>query len=131
MSSVESRIPVLSCGGTCINGEIAGIAATIVSKFDSYVIGWHEGLVAAPESVVDRLINTAEKVVLIHGCYLKCTENIIAKERLIQFESLSYHNRFPDISNDYEDVPEEERKKVAQSVADWVIDCLENTIAES
>ena len=124
MSRIESKIPVLSCGGTCINGEIAGIAATIVSKHDPYVMGWQEGMCMAPESVINGLINTTEKVVLIHGCYLKCMEKIIAKEKLIQFESLSYHNRYPDISDDYNDVPEMERKKVAQSVADWIIESL-------
>jgi hypothetical protein len=32
----ESKIPVLSCEGTCIRGDIARLAANIVSKEQAY-----------------------------------------------------------------------------------------------
>ena len=67
-------------------------------------------------------------MVLIDGCFLRChgriIENLIGRENLIQFDALSHYNRYTDIF-DYEDVPEKERKEVAQSVADWVFDSLE------
>jgi len=130
----ESKIPVLSCEGACIRGEIARLAATIVSREKSFARGCHGELITVPESSIARWIKTAEKVVLIDGCFLRCygriIETIIDKQKLIQFDALAHYNRYTDIF-DYEDVPEEERKEVAQSVADWIIDSLENPSAES
>jgi hypothetical protein len=48
---------------------------------------------------------------------------MIDADKLIQFDALSHYNRYTDIF-DYEDVPVKERKEVAQSVADWVLDSL-------
>lgn len=125
----ESKIPVLSCEGGCIRGEIARLAAGIVSRKEPYGRGCHGELITVPDSAISRWIRTAEKVVLIDGCFLRChgriIENIIDKEKLIQFDALSHYNRYTDIF-DYEDVPEKERKEVAQSVADWVVDSLQN-----
>jgi uncharacterized metal-binding protein len=125
----ESKIPVLSCEGACIRGEIARLAAGIVSKKEPYGRGCHGELITVPDSAISRWIKTAEKVVLIDGCFLRChgriIENIIDKEKLIQFDALSHYNRYTDIF-DYEDVPEKERKEVAQSVADWVLESLES-----
>lgn len=130
----ESKIPVLSCEGACIRGEIARLAAGIVSKKEAYGRGCHGELFTVPDAAISRWIRTAEKVVLIDGCFLRChgriLENIIDKEKLIQFDALTHYNRYTDIF-DYEDVPEKERKEVAQSVADWVIASLENMSAGS
>jgi uncharacterized metal-binding protein len=125
----ESKIPVLSCEGACIRGEIARLAAGIVSKKESYGRGRHGELITVPDSAISRWIKTAERVVLIDGCFLRCQgriiENIIDKERLIQFDDLSHYNRYTGLF-EYEDVPEEERKEAAQSVADWVVDSLQS-----
>lgn len=130
----ESKIPVLSCEGACIRGEIARLAANIVSKGESYGRGCHGELITVPESAIARWITTAEKVVLIDGCFLRChgriIENIIDKEKLVQFDALSHYKKYTDIF-DYDDVPEEERKAVAQSVADWVVESLNSPSAES
>ena len=88
---------------------------------------------SVPDSAIARWIKTAEKVVLIDGCFLRChgriIENLIDEEKLVQFDALSHYNRYTDIF-DYEDVPDKERKEVAQSVADWVLGSLENIPAE-
>ena len=77
----ESKIPVLSCEGACIRGEIARLAANITSKGESYGRGCHGELITVPESAIARWISAAEKVVLIDGCFLRChgriLENII------------------------------------------------------
>ncbi len=77
--------------------------------------------------VTKKRLKTAEKVILIDGCFLRChgrmSENLIDEEKLVQFDALSHYNRYTDIF-DYEDVPEKERKEVAQSVADWVLGSL-------
>jgi uncharacterized metal-binding protein len=125
----ESKIPVLSCEGACIRGEIARLAAGIVSKRKPYGRGCHGELITVPDSAISRWIKSAEKVVLIDGCFLRChgriIENLIDEEKLVQFDALSHYNRYTDVF-DYEDVPEKERKEVAQSVADWVLGSLEN-----
>jgi uncharacterized metal-binding protein len=128
----ESKIPVLSCEGACIRGEIARLAANIVSKEQAYGRGCHGELITVPESAIAQWTKSAEKVVLIDGCFLRCNgrimENILDNEKLIQFDALSHHKKYNDIF-DYEDVPEEEKKEVAQSVADWVMDSLNNPSA--
>lgn len=130
----ESKIPVLSCEGGCIRGEIARLAVNMITKEDSYARGCHGELITVPDSAIAQWMKTAEKVVLVDGCFLRChgriIENIIDKDRLIQFDALSHYNKYTDVF-DYEDVPEEERKQVAKSVADWVLECLKNTSAVS
>jgi len=128
----ESKIPVLSCEGACIRGEIARLAANMISRKEPYARGCHGELITVPESSIARWIKTAEKVVLIDGCFLRCSgrivENIIDREKLIQFDALAHYNRYTDIF-DYDDVPEVERKEVAQSVANWVIARINGSIA--
>jgi uncharacterized metal-binding protein len=129
----ESKIPVLSCEGACVRGEIARLAANIISRKEPYARGCHGELMTVPESSIARWIKTAEKVVLIDGCFLRCHgrifENILDREQLIQFDALSHYNRYTDIF-DYDDVPEVERKEVAQSVANRVIESLNGNVAE-
>ena len=42
----ESKIPVLSCEGACIRGEIARLVANIVSKEQAFGRGCHGELIA-------------------------------------------------------------------------------------
>lgn len=130
----ESKIPVLSCEGACIRGEIARLAANRVSKLDAFGRGCHGELITAPESAIARWIKSADKVVLIDGCFLRChgriLENLLDKDKLVQFDALSHYNRYTDIF-DYDDVPEAERRDVARSVADWVVDSLDNPSARA
>ena len=120
----DSKIPVLSCEGACIRGEIARLAANIISREDSFGRGCHGELITVPDSAIARWILNAEKVLLIDGCFLRChgriLENMIAEDKLVQFDALSFYKKYNDIFN-AEDVPEAERKQVAQSVADWVL----------
>ena len=52
----------------------------------------------------------------------------VDEQKLVQFDALSHYQKYTDIF-DYEDVPEAERKEVAKSVSDWVIDSLSNPSA--
>ena len=128
------KIPVLSCEGACIRGEIARLAANLVARHPSYGRGCHGELITVPDSAISRWLRTAGKVILIDGCFLRChgriIEHVIDEERLVQFDALSHYNRYTDIF-DYEDVPEDERKAVAQSVADWVLASLESISDDS
>jgi uncharacterized metal-binding protein len=126
------KIPVLSCEGACIRGEIARLAANQVAREEGFGRGCHGEFLTVPQSAIAQWIKAADKVVLIDGCFLRChgrvMENLLDSDKLIQFDALSHYKRYNNIF-DYEDVPEAERKEVAQSVADWVLSSLQNPTA--
>ena len=55
-------------------------------------------------------------------------ENLVDKSKLVQFDALSHYKKYTD-RFDIDSVPEEERKQVARSVADWVLVSLEKDTA--
>lgn len=127
----ERKIPVLSCEGGCIRGEIARLAANLVGKQEGYARGCHGDLLTVPDSEISQWIKKSEKVVLIDGCFLHCHErimkNLIGESKLVTFDALSYYRKYTDLF-DIDDVPEEERKQVAENVADWVLSALEKNM---
>ncbi len=130
-NQTEGKIPVFSCEGACIRGEIARQAANIVAKTEPYRRGCHGELMTVPESAIAKWAETAEKIVLIDGCFLRChgriMETLLGKERLIQFDALSHYKKYSDIF-DMDDVIASERIEVAQSVASWILNSLNQSI---
>jgi len=126
----KGKIPVLSCEGGCIRGEIARLAAHLVAKEEPYRRGCHGELFTVPDSAIARWIRKSEKIVLIDGCFLRChgriLENLIGEENLIQFDALSFYKKYTDLF-DIDSVPEEERKETARLVADNVLANLKTT----
>jgi uncharacterized metal-binding protein len=124
----QSRIPVLSCEGACIRGEIARQAANMIAKEAPYSRGCHGELMTVPDSSIARWFHTASKVVLIDGCFLRChgriLERLLDKNKLIQFDALAVYKKYTDVF-DVDDVPETERMKTARKVADHVLACLD------
>lgn len=120
----EGKIPVLSCEGSCIRGEIARLAAHMVAKEEPYRRGCHGELFTVPNSAIARWIKKAGRIVLIDGCFLRChgrvLENLVGEENLIQFDALSCYKKYTD-RFDIDSVPEEERKETARLVADIVL----------
>jgi uncharacterized metal-binding protein len=120
----ESRIPVLSCEGACIRGEIARQAANMVAREAPYGRGCHGEVMTVPDSSIAQWFKTADKVVLIDGCFLRCHGRVLDKlldqEKLIQFDALAVYKKYGDIF-DVEDVPENERMAAARQVADYVL----------
>ena len=55
----RSTIPVLSCEGACIRGEIARLSANIVSKGNSFGRGCHGELITVPESAIAQWVKSA------------------------------------------------------------------------
>ncbi len=124
----NNSIPVISCEGACIRGEIARLAANYVSKQEPYKRGCHGELFTVPNSKIAEWMQTADKVVCIDGCFLKChsriLENIIEPSKLLVFDALSHYKKYND--NFYiDEVPEEERKEVGRNVAQWVMQSIE------
>jgi len=123
----EGKIPIISCEGPCIRGEIARLAANFVAKVEPYRRCCHGELFSVPQSAIAEWAKAADKIILIDGCFLRChgriVENMIEKEKLIQFDALSHYKKYTD-KFDIDSVPEEERKQVARDVADWVLSNL-------
>lgn len=123
----EKKIPVISCEGACIRGEIARLAANKLAKEEPFRRACHGELLTVPGSNMTEWIKKSEKVVLIDGCFLRChgrvLENLLGKEKLIQFDALSYYKKYTD-RFDIDSVPEEERKETAQFVAERILTTL-------
>jgi hypothetical protein len=120
----EGKIPVLSCEGACIRGEIARLAANLVAKEEPYRRGCHGELFAVPHSAMARWVKNSGKVVLIDGCFIGChgriLDNLLGRENLVRFDALSIYKKYTD-RFDIDSVPEEERRETARRVADTVL----------
>ncbi len=123
----EKRIPVLSCEGPCIRGEIARLAADIVADEAPYARGCYAETFLVPHSTMTAWVKGAEKVVVIDGCFLKCigriAENVIDEDKIRWIDTNPIHKKYSDVML-YTDVPEDERNDVAREVADKVLEKL-------
>lgn len=130
----QSQIPVLSCEGACIRGEIARQAANMVAKQAPYRRGCHGELTTVPDSSIARWIRSADRVVLIDGCFLRChgriLERLLDADRLVQFDALSVYKKYTDVF-DVDDVPEAERRAAARQVAEHVLAVLSRETGRS
>jgi uncharacterized metal-binding protein len=121
----EGKIPVLSCEGPCIRGEIARLAANLVARdVPSLARACHAETFFVPHSSMARWVKESRQVLMIDGCFLQChgrvLKMLIPEDRVIQVDALPLYKRYTDIFL-MEDVPETERNAVARSVADQII----------
>ena len=105
----DKKIPVLSCEGPCIRGDIARLAADIVSEEgEQYERCCYAETFLVPHSTITAWVKGAEKVIVIDGCFLKCigriTENVIDKEKIIHIDTNPIHKKFAYVFF-YTDVP--------------------------
>ncbi len=123
----QKKIPVISCEGACIRGEIARLAANIVAQEEQYRRACHGELLTIPESSMAEWVKEAEKIVLIDGCFLRChgriLEHLVGKDQLIQFDALTLYKKYTD-RFEIDSVSEEERKETARQVADKILAIL-------
>ena len=128
----EGKIPVLSCEGPCIRGEIARLAAHLVAREEPFRRGCHGELITVPGSAIAQWIKTAERIVLIDGCFLRChgrvLENLIDANKMAQFNAHSFYRKFNE-HFDIDEVPEAERQAAARQVADAVLAELKQSTA--
>lgn len=127
----DGAIPVLSCEGACIRGEIARQAANLVGKIAPFSRACHGELFAVPHSQIAQWVKEAPHLVVIDGCFLRChgriLENMLPSEKLRQFDALSHYKKYTDRFY-VDDVPEAERAETASSVADWVVSELADSV---
>jgi uncharacterized protein YejL (UPF0352 family) len=121
----QKTIPVLSCEGPCIRGEIARLAANLITQeVPSLARACHAETFMVPHSSMAHWVKDAEKSVMIDGCFLKChgrvLSNLVGEQRMIHIDALPLHRKFTDIFL-MDDVPEDQRKAVAREVADKII----------
>ena len=123
----EKKTPVISCEGPCIRGEVARLAANIVSEEAPYARCCYAETLLVPHSSMTVWVKGAEKVVVIDGCFLNCmgrvVENVIDKDRIIHIDTNPLFKGYSDVFL-YTDVLEETRKELAREVADKILEKL-------
>lgn len=117
-------IPVLSCEGACIRGEIARLAGNLVAQeMPSLARACHAETFFVPHSAMAEWVRSAETVVMIDGCFLKChgrvLQDLIRAEKILHVDALPLYKKYTDVFL-MDDVPEAERKAVAREVADKI-----------
>src|SRR6266496_1045779 len=123
-SIAEKKIPVFSCEGPCIRGEIARLAANLVAhEVPSFARACHAETFLVPHSSMARWVKGAAMTVMIDGCFLKChgrvLKKLIGEDKVVHIDALPLHKKYTDIFS-MDDVSEEERKVVARQVADKI-----------
>jgi hypothetical protein len=118
-------IPVLSCEGPCIRGEIARLAANLIAQeVPGLARSCHAETFFVPHSTMAAWVKAAGKSVMIDGCFLKChgrvLKNLVGDEKVVHIDALPFYKKYTDVFL-MDDVPEEERKAVAREVADRII----------
>jgi hypothetical protein len=118
------KTPVLSCEGPCIRGEIARLAGNMIAHdMPSLARACHAEAFFVPHSAMAEWVKSADKVVMVDGCFLKCHGRVLKKlvdeEKVVHIDALKLYNKYTDIFL-MDDVPEEERKGVARQVADKI-----------
>ncbi len=121
----EKKIPVFSCEGPCIRGEIARLAANLVAQeVPSYARACHAETFFVPHSSMASWVKEAEKSIMIDGCFLKChgrvLKKLVSEDKVVHIDALPLYKKYTDIFS-MDDVPEEERKAVARQVADKIL----------
>ena len=125
----EKKVPVISCEGPCIRGDIARRAANIVGKEAGYGRACYAEMAFVPHSAMARWVKEADKVVMIDGCFLKCIgrilNNMVDPDKVTYIDALSLYHKYTDVFY-MDDVAEAERNETARQVADQILATLSN-----
>ena len=125
----SKAIPVLSCEGPCIRGDIARLAANQVAKDEPYARACYAETALVPHSAMARWVRQADKVLMIGGCFLRCVgrlmSSIVNPDAVVQIDALKLHKKYSKVFH-MDDVPESERKETAQRTAEQILALLAN-----
>ena len=128
-------IPVLTCEGPCIRGEVARLAGNLIAQELPFLArACHAEAFFVPHSAMTSWVKHADKVVMIDGCFLKCHGRILNKlvpeEKVVHIDALPLYNKYTNLFL-MDDVPESERKAVARQVADKIKTTLARELAHT
>jgi uncharacterized metal-binding protein len=130
----EGRIPLLSCEGPCIRGEIARQAAHRIGRQPPFARACQGEAVAVPDSGMARWVREAKKVVVLDGCFLRCQARMMRRmlrpDQLVEIDALPFYRKYVD-SYEIDSVPEEERSAAAEEVARGVLARLSSLSASA
>ena len=126
-------LPILSCEGACIRGEIARLAANLVAQeVPALARACHAESFFVPHSAMAAWVKDADKILMIDGCFLKChgrvLDKLVGEEKVVHIDAMPMHKKFSDVFL-MDDVPEDERKAVARQVADKIVAKLKQETA--
>ncbi len=125
----EKKVPVISCEGPCIRGDIARRAANIIGKEAGYGRACYAEMAFVPHSAMARWVREADKVVMIDGCFLKCIgrilNNMVDPDKVTYIDALSLYHKYTDVFY-MDDIAEAERNETARQVADQILATLSN-----
>ena len=120
----EQRIPVLSCEGPCIRGEIARQAANRVGKQAPFSRACQGEALTVPHSAMARWVRESKQVVVLDGCFLRCQarqmRRMLRPDQLVEIDALPLYRKYED-RFEIDSVPESERNAVAEEVAQSVL----------
>lgn len=121
---LQKKIPVLSCEGPCVRGDIARRAANVVANEQPFARACYAETFLVPHTSMARWVKEADQVVMIDGCFLKCIgrvlNNVVDREKIVHVDALSLYNKYTNLF-DMEDVPEQERIDTARAVANQIL----------
>lgn len=94
----KNKIPVLSCEGPCIKGEIARRAAGILPGQDSrFKRACHGETFYVPYSSMAKWVKSSSTVIMIDGCFLSChgrvLKNIVKSKKILHINAHSIHKK--------------------------------------
>ena len=123
-------IPVLTCEGPCIRGEIARVAGNLIAQEQSYLArACHAEAFYVPHSAMASWVRNADAIVMIDGCFLKChgrvLNNLVPEEHVVHIDALPLYNKYTDVFL-MDDVPEADRQAAARQVADKIVAKLQD-----
>jgi uncharacterized metal-binding protein len=123
----DRTVPVLSCEGPCIRGEIARQAANRVAREAPFARACQGEVMTMPHSGMARWVDGSDKVVVIDGCFLKCQarqmRHMLRPDQLVEIDVLPLYKKYTDLFA-IDDVPDAERTAVAEQVAERVLERL-------
>lgn len=125
----QKAIPVLSCEGPCIRGEIARLAANFVAGEAPYARACYAETALVPHSAMARWVEQADQVVMVDGCFLRCIgrlmNNIVDRDKIVHIDALTLHKKYSKAFH-MDEIAESERKQTARLTADRILALLKN-----
>jgi uncharacterized metal-binding protein len=129
----EDNIPVISCEGPCVRGDIERLVANMIAEEAPYARCCYQEAFNVPHSAMAKWVKEeSDKIVMIDGCFLTCVgrilNNLVEHDKIIQFDILPMYDKYKDLFA-MDDVPVEERQAIARKVADKLLVVLTEKMA--